>query len=268
MSFILDALKKSENERQGQRGLGVADVPMASEAPRAPAWMWWLLGLLGVNLVVLMVVLLRPAQETAPAAEATDAATETAARPADTRTTTPVERPAEARAATVPERVAPELAAVVDRARTERERTVPSTPTTAGDGQTGQRTAAATPELSPPQEEEEDGVRGDARADTPTQTSEPQPSPDAVAQRPAGGSGEALSLPTLDELRVRGDTGLPDLHLDIHVWSEQPRGRFVYVNTVKYREGDALSEGPRVSSIVPEGVVLEQNGRRFLLPRD
>jgi len=67
---------------------------------------------------------------------------------------------------------------------------------------------------------------------------------------------------------VRGDTGLPDLHLDIHVWSEQPRGRFVYVNTMKYREGDDLAEGPRVASIVRNGVVLEHNGRRFLLPRD
>jgi hypothetical protein len=40
------------------------------------------------------------------------------------------------------------------------------------------------------------------------------------------------------------------------------------VNTVKYREGETLSEGPRVASIVREGVVLEYRGDRFLLPRE
>jgi|SRR6056297_2920143 len=250
MSFILDALKKSENERQGQRGLGVADVPVAREAPGAPVWIWWLLGLLAVNVIVLLAVLLRPEAEPAAGA-ATDA---------------PAAGPAESRPATVPERVAPELAALVDRTRTER---LSATPPDTGYGAADEASAAGPSAHSP-------SVDGPS-ADSPSVDS-PSASPGAdapegeVIQQPqaaaASGEEQALALPTLDEIRVRGDTGLPDLHLDIHVWSEQPRGRFVYVNTMKYREGDDLAEGPRVASIVRNGVVLEHNGRRFLLPRD
>lgn len=261
MSFILDALKKSENERQGQRGLGVADVPMAKDKPRAPVWIWWLLGLLAVNVVVLLAVLLRPASEPESASiTAPDARAESAT---------------ERRPATVPERVAPELAALVDRTRTERQAVVRPDATISSGAEMPMRTATPAPAAETPAAgtpAADAGVEVDGKAGT-------DESRAAVAQRPDTADGgpdtpqatadaQALTLPTLDELRVRGETGLPDLHLDIHVWAEQARGRFVYVNTVKYREGEDLAEGPRVASIVRDGVVLEQNGRRFLLPRD
>ena len=60
MSFILDALKKSETERQKQNTPGFADVPDATSPPRAPRWLWVLGGLLAINLVVLLGVMLRP----------------------------------------------------------------------------------------------------------------------------------------------------------------------------------------------------------------
>jgi len=260
MSFILDALKKSENERQGQRGLGVADVPVAREVPGAPAWIWWLLGLLAVNVIVLLAVLLRPG--TQPTADET--------------TDTPTAGSAQPRPATVPERVAPDLAALVDRTRTER---LGATPPDSGYGTADEAggspvTAQADdPSATTPSVNNSSPDNPSARAEpaTPERDATPQPQAAAASSRAgAGATGEeeALALPTLDEIRVRGDTGLPDLHLDIHVWSEQPRGRFVYVNTMKYREGDELAEGPRVASIVQNGVVLEHNGRRFLLPRD
>ncbi|WP_405235750.1 general secretion pathway protein GspB [Lentisalinibacter orientalis] len=259
MSFILDALKKSENERQGQRGLGVADVPVAREAPGAPAWIWWLLGLLAVNVVVLLAVLLRPGAEPT----------------ADASTDPPAAAPAETRTATVPERVAPELAALVDRTRTERLSTTPPDSGYGSPDEEPARAAAATPAaVMPAADAADDAEAADAvRAESgsPDRDAAQQPQAPAAGSRTgaaASGEEQALTLPTLDELRVRGDTGLPDLHLDIHVWSEQPRGRFVYVNTTKYREGDDLTEGPRVASIVRNGVVLEHDGRRFLLPRD
>ena len=59
MSFILDALKKSETERQQQGPSDFASVPSSEEAPRAPRWLWALALLLAVNLAVLLGVLLR-----------------------------------------------------------------------------------------------------------------------------------------------------------------------------------------------------------------
>jgi hypothetical protein len=39
------------------------------------------------------------------------------------------------------------------------------------------------------------------------------------------------------------------------------------VNMHKYVEGQSLSEGPTVERITPEGVILNRQGLRFLLPR-
>lgn len=74
--------------------------------------------------------------------------------------------------------------------------------------------------------------------------------------------------PTLQEVRARGTIRLPELHLDIHVFSPVPDDRFVFVNMTKLREGSTLSEGPVITEITPDGVVLRHEGQVFLLPRE
>ena len=74
------------------------------------------------------------------------------------------------------------------------------------------------------------------------------------------------SLPTADELSAGG--GVPQLHLDLHVFSTKPQERFIFVNSHKYREGDTLQEGPVVEQITQSGAVLNYRGSRFLLTRD
>lgn len=84
MSFILDALKKSENERQQQAPPEFATVPADPDSPRAPRWLWVLGGLLLVNLVVVVALLTRDATPSIPSApiDATQAVeTATAPRP-------------------------------------------------------------------------------------------------------------------------------------------------------------------------------------------
>ena len=60
MSFILDALKKSENERQQQQSADFASVPSGRDSRPAPRWLWALGLLLVVNLAVVAGLLLRP----------------------------------------------------------------------------------------------------------------------------------------------------------------------------------------------------------------
>lgn len=60
MSFILDALKKSETERQQQSGAEFASVPSSPGEPQSLKWLWILAALLGINIVVLIGVLMRP----------------------------------------------------------------------------------------------------------------------------------------------------------------------------------------------------------------
>jgi general secretion pathway protein B len=73
-------------------------------------------------------------------------------------------------------------------------------------------------------------------------------------------------LPTFSDITA-GGTSLPELHLDIHVNSGNPAERFIFVNMRKYTEGQALSEGPTVERITADGVILNHQGLRFLLPR-
>jgi hypothetical protein len=61
MSFILDALKKSEEERLRQQNPSTLPTSALRSSGRTPSWVWALLGLLAVNLVVLAFVLVKPA---------------------------------------------------------------------------------------------------------------------------------------------------------------------------------------------------------------
>jgi general secretion pathway protein B len=95
------------------------------------------------------------------------------------------------------------------------------------------------------------------------------PSPQPVASAPEIKPGRITeSLATFNNLQALGTLNLPYLHLDIHVFSNEPADRFVFVNMSKYKERATLDEGPVVAEITPEGVILDYRGIMFLLPRD
>jgi general secretion pathway protein B len=70
MSFILDALKKSEIERQRQTVPGLMDTRMTQRRSRLPGWTVALAVLLGMNLLVLTFVLTRKNASPAHASQA------------------------------------------------------------------------------------------------------------------------------------------------------------------------------------------------------
>jgi general secretion pathway protein B len=80
MSFILDALRKSEIERQRQNGPTMAEFPVAREDRRLPIALVVIGFLLAVNLAIVLFFLLRDSE--APAATAAAPATAPAAAPA------------------------------------------------------------------------------------------------------------------------------------------------------------------------------------------
>lgn len=82
-----------------------------------------------------------------------------------------------------------------------------------------------------------------------------------------GTSSAEESLPTVNELTGDRAAGIPPLHIDIHVFSANPAERFVFINNRKYVEGATLTEGPVLERIRTDGVVLNQRGFRFVLPR-
>jgi general secretion pathway protein B len=76
---------------------------------------------------------------------------------------------------------------------------------------------------------------------------------------------ESEVLPSISEVNLNGQ--LPELHIDVHVFATNSADRFVYINMRKYREGETIAEGPVLERIRRDGVVLQFQGVRFLLPR-
>src|SRR5690348_377243 len=76
MSFILDALKKSESDRQRQTGPSLFEVKVAPPRRALPVWAVAIAVLLGINIVVISWMLLRhpAAQQTAAPSSAPIAA--------------------------------------------------------------------------------------------------------------------------------------------------------------------------------------------------
>jgi len=258
MSFILDALKKSENERQRTLGPSLADAPMRRHQNERP---WWVIGvaaLLLVNLVVLVVVLARRDDQPDNGLMATPAPTApVATSPATTATSTSASRavpPAEpapttqqsiARVPTNPvvRSLAEEANGYYDEADAAFEHAGP--------------VGAANVPTGRPMVQQLDG---------PTVAPLPQDAPGTEPANAAVNAGGAEPVPTISSIIASG-VSVPDLHLDIHVYSAQPAERFIFVNMRKYHEGQTLNEGPVIERITPDGAVLNYQGRRFLLPR-
>lgn len=221
MSFILDALKKSETDRQQRSSAEFSKVPASSGSGSAPGWLLALGVLLAVNLVVLLGLLLKSGDE--PAAPAPASSTEPAIARADQGPVAVTETNS------APDNE-PSFASQVEEAKRNR-------PPVSDN--------AAAPPSTPIQ-----------------QPAEPLVPIREQATRQGG------ALPTIYEMVADGSIVLPELHLDIHVYSEVPEERFVFINMSKQRESSQLSEGPLVEEITPDGVILAYRGKSFLLPRD
>jgi general secretion pathway protein B len=235
MSFILDALKKSELERQRQTEPGLMDTPIQRRGNRLPLWALLLGALLLVNTVVLIVVLMRNASPSAPRAPAA---------PVQAPAKLATDQPAPAADHFSPLDSAPVYA--------------PEIPVTGAEGSSA-RSGATRPAaplmvapLAPP-----------LHASTPRVLHRPDP---LLTDEDARADNEEV-LPSVSELNLSGSQTLPELHLDVHVYATSPADRFVYINMRKYHEGAALQEGPTVEHIRRDGVVLNYQGLRFLLPR-
>jgi len=86
--------------------------------------------------------------------------------------------------------------------------------------------------------------------------SEPQPA--ASAQEPSGGQVRQEGLPA--EIQSR----LPAFLLTAHVYDAEAAKRFVVINSLKYGEGERTREGLEVLEIRPDGVLLSFAGHSFV----
>jgi general secretion pathway protein B len=250
MSFILDALKKSESDRQRQSGPALFEVRVAPPRTRLPLWAIAIAALLVVNLGVAMWLLSRHQMaSSAPGPQPVAAA-------ASTPGSTGVPVPVVAASAPATPGAAPPAALAA-----------PAAPGTAGTSATAAAPPAANAAASTA------ATAGPGTADVAPDSANAEDYKPAE-EPPASGlanhvrRGTASGVPLYQDVSATPGTQLPQLRLDLHVFAARPQDRFVMINMHKLREGDTLPEGVRVDSITPEGAVLTYNGWKFLLPRD
>ena len=223
MSFILDALRKSEQERQRNQGPRIADVRVQEARSSRSFWLPLVMLLVGINFSLLLFLWFKASPETPtdpPAQSVID--------------NQPAEMPGYPPAQSTMQN-APEPAPVID-----------------------PDSRLLSTEL--PLEAEPAATTDKEQAAAPASRAQ------AVAT-PA--SQDAYSgLPAYESLMLSGAISLEPLHLDIHVYSDKPAERFVFINKAKYREGETLKEGPLLDAITAEGVVLSHQGNDFILTRE
>lgn len=222
MSFILDALKKSESARQRDNWNDSAQIPAGSSRPATSRWLIFVAVLLLVNVLVLLVVFLKPDQTSD---ETVQAITATLPAPVQSSVESPVEAHSEP--------------AIIKR--------------------------RDPPQSEPVHAQPAEGPPATERPATAIRSSTTAAEPPATKSISHVFEAQYKSF---NEVRANGSVQLRDLHLDIHVYSEVAGDRFVFINMRKYKESATLNEGPLVSEIVPDGVVLDYRGTRFLLPRE
>ena len=231
MSFILDALRKSEHERQRSAAPGLSHVPFATPRRELPRWALLVIGVLAAAVLLLGGAWWQSQRSvSAPAASS------------PTPVTVPV-------ASTPPTAAAPAPVAAPTIA------TPPpaAAPTTIAIAAPVQQPAVVSASTSLPRDSE-----SEAALDERTQS---LASAAIVTKRPAP---TGPTLPSAASLQAQG-INVPALKLELHAYSDKPAERFVFINGRKYKEGERLAEGPDVVIIEPNGVVLSAQGQRFQL---
>ena len=231
MSYILEALKKSDQEHF----LGsVPDLATPHEVkpaqPRSYRWLWVVVTLLSVN-VVLVVMLLK--DRDAEVAEVPVAAQ--------------VQVPLEPQTTLINDQVAQPIQETSETRISE----------------------APTPgKTSPPRNEPILATGGVVVLPEPTYMKNSKPSilPEEELDMQMDGmitAEDNSQLQSWFELpqEFRNKLDLP--RLDVHVYTEEPQGRFILVNLKKYREGERLASGLVLEEILPDGMVMSYQGERF-----
>jgi general secretion pathway protein B len=257
MSYILEALRRAETERERKRrvpSLHAQPVPVLSPeepgARRSKAWLWVVVG---VSAGVLLPLLWR---SWAPDPAAEDAA---GGRSAVAGSVTPqagaaaADAPPPAPAVTTPEPPVANPAATAAAAAPERPRATPTT-------HAAPRTPAA----------------AKAGAGTPTERATHAPNVTAAATAEARSSPTANPVPaaavasapeprlrTLAELPEEVRRGVPSLAFGGSVYSEIAAQRIVIFNGQVLREGDAVTDELLLEQIRPHSAVMRIRGQRF-----
>jgi general secretion pathway protein B len=228
VSYILDALRKSDAQRRRGAAPALHAAP-AADAPASPRLLWW--GLLAAALVGIGIVIgaIGPWQTNPAPPPGVAAAVPPRVEPASPP---PAAAPAERAAAVPSEPVAKPGAAEPPVARA---RIKPAAPRRARKVQGGR----------PP-------------AETARAASAPSP------KLPAAEAAPEAPLVRFGELPVAVQEEIPKFKVAAHAYSSVPRNRLVSIDDRVLHEGDEVASGLKLEAITPNGMIMTYKGYRFL----
>lgn len=262
MSYILDALRRAERERHAGKTPGVESLSysIAASAARLPPAIWILALLTLAVAVAALLLALRQDPAPSPAAPASSVAplaTAAPSAPAAATVTAPDAPPAtDATAAirngealgslddvmTSDESVAEQDGATVIRARSRSAEDL---------------AANSMPSSSPLQTHRVIKVDPTLPAAL---------SPAATAASAADTPATDKAVRKLSEMPESYRAQFPQFNLEIHNYSSEPGRSWLMISGQRYKEGDSLPNGARVTRIVEDGVVYDYGGSQVLLP--
>src|SRR5579871_3334419 len=247
MSFILDALKKSESDRQRQSGPALYEVKVVPPRSRFPLWAVALSLLLGVNLVIAGWLLLRHPSASTTTADASAPSTMSSGTPAPSMMSGVVSpRVAESNAtpgsATVGA-TAPNNTTAPGSGTAPSGGTAPSSGTPPSGAPSVPVAQQGAPE-SPPTRLAGQGAAAApvgstaSAAENPTGAGGPNPDDYAPAAEPGPSTGltshvkraTASGYVLYQDAELIPGANLPQLRLDLHVYAMKPQDRFCLIN--------------------------------------
>lgn len=225
MSFILDALRKSEERRQNagspNSGRRVLSFPGQPRSGRSMPWVWLVLLLIPAALLIGWWLGRTPGVETPP---------EASQPPSETALPTPLEQP--------PQKASP--------ARQ---------PTPVAQSAPIPARIAAQPVVAPVP----------APSTTPEEATASPQKPRAAAPPSANTAESAAEpvIVNYGDLSPPARARLPELEMSLHFYSPDPARRIVRLNGQLLHEGESLPSGPRVQQITETAAILSAEGATF-----
>jgi general secretion pathway protein B len=262
MSFILDALKRAEQQRSaGTSASTRSPRPVLVEgSPRGP-WPWIAAAAVAVSLAVTGAALWPTAPPPPVVGAAPDETPPTVAprppvgEPAQAPVARPAPKPPESTAAPLVTEPRPSAA--------ERRAPVrPAAPATTAERDGGARVGAAPPaDRAPASRPVEPPVVRSPRAE---ERAAAAPAPDparSVLSRPASTPPPESPAPAGGDVKALASR----ISLQVLSWAPEPKDRFVFLNGRRYVEGQVVDDKLLVERITEDGVVLSFQGQRVTL---
>lgn len=263
MSFILEALKKIDRERHQDNVPTLNTVHrQSSEAPKR-IWPWALVAALLVNALILAWMLRsEPSNRVGNKPVDTGQAAKPSSSPdlgssiRGSSPPPPAGRPIQDRGTTTVDKGKAKVIPQTDRPSRRSTQSRPASPARKND--------VPHDPIASPVRREEIAVRaedGSKLQSVPPHASRLTPHENEAEE------GETIlqSVPLYQQLPEDVRNALPALKISLLAYSMPPSGRFIYLNSRKYGEGDLVDGKVKVHRITRGGAILEYQGQRFLL---